>query len=87
MGKHLVAVFQLHEEHGIGKSFFHDAVDFNGVFFRHISSKKTIPVQSPKVPLMSRESRLSATFRPILQLFSHSYNFFCFFLEIKELFD
>jgi hypothetical protein len=82
-----VAVFQLHEEHGIGKGFFHDAVDFNGVFFRHTSSKKTIGVQFPKVPFLSSESRFSATEGLVLPLFSHSRHFFLLFPEYQELFD
>src|SRR5215470_13575593 len=35
VGEHLVAVVELHAEHGVGKRLHHRALDFDRVFFGH----------------------------------------------------
>jgi hypothetical protein len=46
VGQNLVAVLQLHAEHGVGQGLLHDAVDFDRIFLGHILSLWRVSFQA-----------------------------------------
>src|SRR5262245_4584173 len=58
--QHLVAVVELHAEHGVGEGLYHGALDLNGVFFGHGQAAIRVRTSGPSSVMAMVSSKWAA---------------------------